>query len=673
MPPNTGFPLNIKTSLLFLSGLLVTVYGLDFVYQSIAVHQFLVAINPAGRVATLASILFVIMMVVSKYPDRDELFGFSSRNSTAIVLLFFLILWLSFLPALGSWASADPYGYSIGGILQTKDASAYIAGAEQLIETGEFGQWNQRRPLNTTLLSSRMVLAGLDFRNTLLLQAGLFAVPIFFVVLLLWQQFGGAAAALMFLLNFAFAAYYLPTTLSESLGMSLGLMALAFFLLALRLEKRRYYYVGIFVMTLALLTRTGPMFVIPLLVLYAGWLYSDNHKYSIREVLIAVFPVVLAIIFNSSLNFFYADGTSGADGSSHYVLYNIVVGGSHWEQARFDYPEEFKSLNSSAFADLIYARSFEAIISKPLSVISRYFHLLFSDGVRFLYGMYGTFMYLTYPDHALKTLESFLSLSHEQVVQYKERLVSLIGVLFMTAISLGLFRLLRFARKESIVHLSLLGVAASVLSIPLLYSFASVRVFITQIPFMILFLVLTLCAIRQVKNINAVRSNDLLNESRAGSYLISFLFLLLFLALVMPAVSSAIYGRKITDKSSEVKAFTCPASSPEEEVEKTVMWTGPGMSHIEIISDDSSSLTFSPEIRERDFVLGAQHEKRLRNVEMKPGTVIISGYDQLSGRRLYLANAAEILAGKPGYRIICARDNSEKGRFPWFVTAFHEI
>jgi len=669
----TSFHLNLKVLALFLSGLLLTVYGIEVVYQSKIAHDFLVFVNPVGRTATLLSIALIFIALFSRQTNKAGQRCSPITSPYAVVIIFFLTVWISFLPSLASWATADSYVYSIGGILQTKDASAYITGAEQLIETGEFGQWNQRRPLNTVLLSSRMVLSGLDFRNALLLQAGLFGISIFFVILLIWRQFGTVAAGLMYFLNFAFVAYYLPTTLSESLGMSLALMALAFFLLSVQTEKRTYYYFGLFVMTLALLTRTGPMFVIPFFVLYAGWLYSGNIRYSFKEVAIAVFPVILAILFNYSLNLFYGDATVGSKGSFHYVLYKIAVGGSHWEQARFDYAVEFKKLSSTAFADLVYARSLEAIASNPLAVISRYFYLIFSDGIRFLYGIYGAYMYLVYPDNVLKSLESFFSLDHDQVTYLKEWLVSVLGVFFMLAVSYGIFQLAVFARKESTLHLSLLGVIGAILSIPLLYSFAGLRVFITAIPFLVLFLVLSLIAVRHVNSIKTVHLHDISVERSIGSYMITFLSLLLFFAAVMPVISYSIYGRKISSESQDVKNFTCTESAFEKDIKKIVMWTGPGIQHIEIVSDEEVARSFSPVIRESDFVLGQQHERRLRNVEMKPGTVIFSGYDQLSRRRLYLAASAGFLAGEPGYRLICARVNNETGRFPWFVTDHREM
>jgi hypothetical protein len=613
------------------------------------------------------------MIVISKNINRQEILWLSSKNSYVIVLIFFIIVWLSFLPALGSWASADPYGYSIGGILQTKDARAYIAGAEQLIETGEYGQWNQRRPLNTTLLSSRIVLGQHDFRNSLLLQAGIFGVSLFFVIFILWRQFGVLAAGLMFFLNFAFAAYYLPTTLSESLGISLGLISVAFFLLSVASRKRHFYYLGIFVLTLALLARTGPMFVVPLLVLYAGSFFSGKNKFSFKETIFAVAPVIFAIIFNYSLNLFYGDNTTGPHGSFHYVLYKIAVGGSHWEQAKVDFPEELKRMSSSNFADFVYTKSVDKILNDPVDVATRYLHLLFTDGVRFIYGLYGSYMYLTYPQELPKFLESLFSVSHEQLVELKERLVSMLGLLMVVILSYGAIRLIIHARRSSVVHLSILVVLGTVISIPLLFSFAGVRVFITVIPFLSLFLVILLLATRHEKSLQVFHSNELDSVDKTGSYLTAFLLLLLFLASVMPVISYGIYGEKFSTDSSEVAGFSCSSEAGELETEKLLMWIGPGIPKIEIVSDRDLPRTFSPLIRESDFVLGKQHENRLKNVEMTPGTVIFQAFDQLSKRRLYLATSTKFLMGESGYRVICARENSEEGRFPWFILNYRQL
>lgn len=65
----------------------------------------------------------------------------------------------------------DHTAYSaLFGLLPWSDAHAYYDGALHLADTGNQDSWNERRPINASLLTMRLGLAGFHLRIATVLQ-----------------------------------------------------------------------------------------------------------------------------------------------------------------------------------------------------------------------------------------------------------------------------------------------------------------------------------------------------------------------------------------------------------------------------------------------------------------------------------------------------------------------
>lgn len=639
-------------------GLLLSLPGVLYLAESEFMHRILVESAPVGRIGSLLAVFLILVISLTKSPVNKSSEDHLINNFYFILFLLFLCVWVSLLPALGSWANVDSIARPVGGLIPLSDSKAYYEGAEQLIQTGEFGSWNQRRPLNVSLLSARLLLGFHNFQYAILLQSVIFGVAIFFLTFIIWRAYGALSASLVFLLNFAFAAHYLPTTLSESLGISLGLLSLAFFLLSFQLRKDSLYHLGVFVITLALLARAGTVFVIPLMILYAGKLFSINGKYNYKQLLIASGAAIFAIIISYLLNVLYGDGAPGVQGNSHYIIYKLAVGGDSWKQIYVDFPE-IRGVAQGELASFSLSKALEAFLNKPEVIVIEYFRLLFTDSLGFLKGLFHSYMYSSYSLHVSEGIQRISNVSAEYAEVIKNSLIIGIAISILLLIAFGLFRVILYLRHTELFHFIIIALLGTFISLPFLFNIAGVRVFAVIIPFLTL---LPMMAALAVRRHNVLQDNGLYSSlPRIGvlqQSMTIFLGLIIVLALTGPYFSHEVYAQDL--KMNEYNDYQCPSES-----RKFVMRFGPGAAYINIVADTSTSRSFVPTIRKSDYVLSPMHRLRRHWESLPPGTTLLAGYDYLTKKVNYITFETVHLGNEDIIRVFCAHLIESEGRDLW--------
>jgi len=651
---------------IFAAGLLLTITGIQYISDLGFAHHFLVETAPIGRLASLLAIVLILIISMSKGPVDHHSRNQVLANPYVVLALIFFSVWISLLPTLGGWATIDSVARPIGGLIPISDSQDYYKGVEQLIQTGEFGEVSQRRPLNATLFSSRLLLGNNNYQNALLIQAIIFGISLFFVTFIISRRYGGLAGSLIFSLNLAFAAHYLPTTLSESLGISLGLLALAFFLLSFEEKYKHLFHVGIFVIMLALLARTGPVFVIPLIILYAGKFFSTNRKYNYKQVLVASGVALLAVGFNYSLNLLYGDGSPGMQGNSHYNLYKLAVGGDSWKQIYIDYPE-MRNVSPGELASFSLKKSFEAISTRPGIIIAEYSKLLFTGSIGFLKGLFHSYMYSSYSLNISDTIQNSMNVSSEFAEKLKNTLIAVISLSILVFLAFGMLRVFIYPRQSALFHILLISVLGTLLSIPFLYNIAGVRVLAVIIPFLTLLPMMAALAIRRCDLLLDTSSGSAASGSESTSqYMKIFLVAILVMAIVLPYFSYKIYAQEL--KEDEYSDYQCL-----NDERKFVMRFGSGAAHINIVKDDFVERSFAPTIRKSDYSISPMHKSRTHWVDLEQGTTLLAGYDLLSRKVAYITFKTDILGEEDNYKVFCARLIESEGKDLWQVTDSKEL
>ncbi len=273
---------------------------------------------------------------------------------------------LSIVPLLEMWSSARTNGILVGGLLPFSDAGDYLQGAERLLTLGSLDGWNSRRPLNAALLAARLWLGDHDLTRALVLQSALFAVAASLAARALARDLGAAAGCAFLGAVSIFAAIFLPTTMSESLGLTLGCLALAALWHAARSRSAAHLALAMAVLTLGLQARAGPFTLLPALL---AWTWLDGRGEALadraRRTGLAALGGAGAFGFNTLLLRVHHGVAGGAQSNFSYTLYGLAAGGAGWERAARDHPA-IAAMREADAAGFVYARAGELMRAHPL-------------------------------------------------------------------------------------------------------------------------------------------------------------------------------------------------------------------------------------------------------------------------------------------------------------------
>ena len=192
---------------------------------------------------------------------------------------------------------------------------------------------------------------------------------------------GAAAGAVTYWIVFLFARRFIGTTMTETLGITLGALALAFFCRGASQKNKMYILAGLFLLTLALNVRAGAFFLLPILVLWVGWVFRETKGFAWKPAFLAALMVVAGFGVNSLV--LRLIGTPGGTpfGNFSESLYGLASGGERWAYVYDQYPE-LRSMPEKERFEQIYRMSFDLIRQNPTGIIQgslRQWGLLFSD------------------------------------------------------------------------------------------------------------------------------------------------------------------------------------------------------------------------------------------------------------------------------------------------------
>ncbi len=265
----------------------------------------------------------------------------------------------------GAVGATYPRYSALFGFLPWSDAHAYYTGANHLVDVGKLDSWNERRPLNATLLAVRLGLARFDLRAATILQVLLLAACTFLAGLLLARRLGVWVGIGMVALVLPVARLYQSTTLSEALGMTLG--ALSVGLLYDGIVDRNAYVAaaGLGAMCLGMGARPGALLLVPavLLALFLGRNVFQVGRW--KAVTAAGLAALLGLSWTPLLNREYGTGAGMVSSNFADVTCGLALGGS-WVKARERYARELTSLaNEREKALFLYRETVRLVRQNP--------------------------------------------------------------------------------------------------------------------------------------------------------------------------------------------------------------------------------------------------------------------------------------------------------------------
>ena len=300
-------------------------------------------------------VLFYILILTIKMP-----FSVTSYFRYYSASLFFLLLilyyfafrlpgnlgWLAgysltmilfALPLSYMWSSGFSDNGILGGLLPYKDGYYYYNGA-RLLSIGhllpDYVVQAADRPLFPSFLSSIFFLTKQNFQWTLAILVGIVGSTSFFSAWFVGKKLGVLATSLFATFQFIYIQPLIGYSLTELLGFAFGCLSFVILWKASETHKIRILILGIFTLMVGVSARAGAFFIFPILVLWAGWAFRGQNKFSFRLAGITLLTVIAAFLLaNTIYPRLVVEPGNQTFGSFSYMLYGQVEGGSGWHSA----------------------------------------------------------------------------------------------------------------------------------------------------------------------------------------------------------------------------------------------------------------------------------------------------------------------------------------------------
>jgi len=293
---------------------------------------------------------------------------FFEQNSASLTVWMLLSFLLVGSQQIFNWSGEVLSFFYIGGLLPNSDAGNYYEGARNLLIEGDLSTWSSRRPMMTAYLASILAASNFSLINTVSMITGLTAFSIALVAVSIRNTEPLGVALWAFILMFFYYNGYIGTTLSENLGLTLG--GIAFVCLWIAAEKRtiQLFLLGVFFMTLAQITRSGAVLVLPLLVMWGVFWLASNWRARLVLLIGGITAIIAGLLINRLLLLVGGGDPALAFSNFSDTLYGLSVASQlsigAWKQIAIDYPD-VASLAEPARSESIYRLAFDNITSQP--------------------------------------------------------------------------------------------------------------------------------------------------------------------------------------------------------------------------------------------------------------------------------------------------------------------
>jgi hypothetical protein len=288
----------------------------------------------------------------------------------------------------GTFAPIDLLGNMLGGSIPWNDANGHYWGPLQQIWTGEFPEFNMRRPLAACTKSLISFAAGQLPAQQILLQVALLSAALSLAVYKVYAWRGPVASLLFAGVALNVTLPYGPTHLTEPLGLLWALLAVPAMVTGLRSNALGARFLALFFISIGAATRMGNMFLPLFYALWILYIGLREKKGLAKSIVVVAAAFALVIGANSAAQKLYGSDNSPPAGSNFaYVLVGLA-NGSNWSKSLELYGNELSALKSEReIAAFLYSKAVEQIRRDPQTLLKRLwegsFHFL-SNGLSML-------------------------------------------------------------------------------------------------------------------------------------------------------------------------------------------------------------------------------------------------------------------------------------------------
>ncbi len=308
--------------------------------------------------------------------------AFRWKGWAGSLLSFTLTLALFAFPLAGLWAIGQSQPTVFNGIVPLFDADEYYGDALRLLAGQDFSVFAARRPLFPGLLSVVLWASHRNLMTALSVFTLITALACFAAAKEIQRTHGVEVAVFVLGVLFLFYRYHSGLVMSENLGLPLGTIAFAFLWRGTSLRNKWLVWGGILLLTLALNARAGTFFMLPLLLLWGGWVFkSSQQRFSWSFFFMGGAAVVLGFVINLIMFRLLAPPSGVPFANFSYSLYGLASGGNSWTYV-FSVHPELLPLKEPYQSQEVYRLAFDLIRHQPLLMVKGAFYnwsMLFSN------------------------------------------------------------------------------------------------------------------------------------------------------------------------------------------------------------------------------------------------------------------------------------------------------
>ncbi len=353
------------------------------------INQALDKIQPLlwHLICIMISLIFFSVILINRSPNALRPLSISLRTGFGLVIpLTTLIVYLVFripgrvgqlltmstvlslfaLPLAGLWASGQSQTTVMNGLIPMTDAGSYYIDALGLADGQRLTIVSSRRPLFSGLLAVLLSLSDYNLMISLAVLTLLVGLACYFTAREIQQAGGPEAAVFILMIVFLFYRIHSGAAMTENLGVTLGVLGVGMLWRGAAEQRLPFILLGLLTTTLAFNARAGAFFMIPLLILWAGWLLQKGRWDAMRVMALGALTVLLGFVLNLGLTRLVAVSDVVPFGNFSYTLYGLAAGGKSWSFVFQMHPELSLLTEPST---RVYQLAFELIRDNPLQII----------------------------------------------------------------------------------------------------------------------------------------------------------------------------------------------------------------------------------------------------------------------------------------------------------------
>lgn len=292
---------------------------------------------------------------------------------TAIMSIFALGL-------AGLWATGSTQSVILNGLIPLTDAAGYYTDATRLLYGMDVSNFTAMRPFFAGLLSFFLWLSGRNLMITVGMFTAIAGLAGYLSSREIRQTHGAEAAVFFLMLMFLYYRHHSGTTMSESLGVPVSLLGVALIWRGITRHSEWSALFGTTMIALALNIRPGAMFVLPALLLWGGWAFRGQGKFSIKFFGLGTAAILLVFYANNLMIAFVNPGGTAFENFA-WAFYGLASGGKSWTYI-FEAHPELSLLPDSEVTSAIYKLAFDLILTQPELILKGmffYWRMFFSN------------------------------------------------------------------------------------------------------------------------------------------------------------------------------------------------------------------------------------------------------------------------------------------------------